>query len=128
MILANGDCAIEVSQMTMAESAANLNRKNKGALCAALICVGLILLLGGGVRPACGIGLLGIAFSWAFGANKRIVHWLFLILGLSLLVVAFLDEYEWRKNKPDLISDYASEIETDKSLLQSDISLNANLY
>ena len=47
-----------------------LNRRHRAGLCATLVCVGLILLLGGGVRPAVGIGLLGIAFSWALGSDK----------------------------------------------------------
>jgi hypothetical protein len=102
-----------------------LNRRHKTALCATLVCVGLILLLGGGVRAAVGIGLLGIAFSWAFGSNYRLVHWLFVVFGLLLLIPAIGDGLFWPRNKPEVIKNQTSIIEGDRDMIKNDMSLIA---
>jgi hypothetical protein len=47
-----------------------LNLRHKLSLCATLVCVGLLVLLGVGVRTIVGIGCLGIAFSWVFGSSR----------------------------------------------------------
>jgi hypothetical protein len=104
-------------------TATTLNRRNKTALCGTLICVGLIVLLGGGVRAAVGIALLGIAFSWAFASDYRLVHWLFVVFGVLLLVPAAGDGLLWPRNKPEVIKDQTSIIETDRDMLKSDLSL-----
>jgi hypothetical protein len=107
----------------MVRFAATLNRRHKTALCATLICVGLILLLGVGIRAAVGVGLLGIAFSWALGSNYRLVHWLFVVFGVLLLVPAVGDGFSWSRNKAEVIKDQASLIQTDRNMLKNDLSL-----
>ena len=102
--------------------AAMFNRRNKTALCSTLICVGLIVLFGGGVRAAVGIALLGIAFSWAFGSNSRLIHWLFVVFGLLLLIPAMVDGFLWPRNKPEIIKDQSSIIEGDREMLKNDMS------
>jgi len=37
-------------------------------------------------KQAAGIALLGVAFAWAIGSDSRVVHWLFVALGMALLV------------------------------------------
>ena len=104
-----------------------LNLRHKVGLCATLVCIGLIVLLGGAVRTSVGIGLLGFAFSWAFGSNYRLVHWLLLAFGLILLVPAAGDAILWPRTKPDLIKAQNSIIDGDKGLLEVDRSLSMHL-
>ncbi len=108
-----------VSFLSAAEFVAKLNRRHQAALCATLVCVGLILLLGGKVRDAVGISFLGIAFSWALGSNKRLVHWLFLLFGLLLLFPPILYIRDWPETKRELIGNYSLQIETDNFIIQS---------
>jgi len=84
--------------------------------------VGLILLLGGKVRYAVGITLLGMAFSWALGSNDRVVHWLFVICGLLLLVGPVGDGFLWPRQKPELIKGQTSLVESEKAVVQDDVS------
>jgi uncharacterized integral membrane protein len=112
--------------MSTAEFAARFNRRQHAALCATLICVGLILVLGGKVRDAVGILLLGMAFSWALGSNSRLVHWLFVVFGLLLLLSAALDGFLWRRNKPEFINGQISIIDGDRSLIEADRSAFAD--
>jgi hypothetical protein len=100
-----------------------LNRRHKSALCATLICVGFILLLGGSVRAAVGITLLGVAFSWALGANLRVVHWLFIVFGLLLLIPAVADGILWPQVKPAFIQVQTTGIENDQNMLKMDMDL-----
>jgi hypothetical protein len=114
--------------LSMAEFAAKLNRRHKVALCATLICMGLILLLGGGaptavgIRPALGIMLLGLAFSWALGSNNRLVHWLFIVFGLLLLLSLAFDGFLWRRAKAQIIKSQISVIDGDRWIIESERS------
>lgn len=108
----------------------DLNRRHKAGLCATLICVGFILLLGGnwdypdvGIRPVVGVMLLGMAFSWALGSNNRLIHWLFVVFGLLYLVSVALDVFMWPRNKPEIIKDQISIIEGDRDILKNDRSI-----
>ena len=121
--------------MSTAEFTNKLNRRHKAALCSTLICVGLIVLLGGAVRPTLGIGLLGLAFSWALGSDNRLVHWLFVICGLLLLVPAGGDAFLWPRQKPELIKSKTSIIGLDRDMVESansviaaDTPLDCNFY
>ena len=109
--------------MGTAGFAATLNRRHKTALCAALICVGLIVLLGGGVRAAAGIGLLGIAFSWAFGSNYRAVHWSFVAFGLLLLIPPVAAVFLWPRNKPEAIKFQTSIVKGDRLVVDAERSI-----
>src|SRR5437879_9075479 len=100
--------------MSMAELAAKLNRRHKAALCGTLVFIGLIVLLGGGIRAAVGIGLLGIAFSWALGSNHQVVHWLFLIFGLLLLILPTWDGISWPQRKLEILNTQTELIEIDR--------------
>jgi len=95
-----------------------LNRRNKVALCATLVCVGIILVAGGGVRIAVGIMFLGVAFSWALGSNKRIVHSLFVVFGLLLLVVPAVVWQSWPERRAELIKLDKSQIEIDRGAIE----------
>lgn len=108
--------------MEPGSKAVNLNLRHKLALCATLVCVGLIVLLGGGTRAAVGIGILGIAFSWAFGSNHRLVHWLFVIFGVPLLIPAVVDALRWPTDKPEIIKDQTSIIAADLDMVKNDMS------
>lgn len=102
-----------------------LNLRHKLALCATLVCVGLIVLLGAGTRAAIGIGILGVAFSWAFGSNYRLVHWLFVVFGFLLLVPGILDGLSWPRYKPEVLKDQAAILESDRDVMKNDMSLIA---
>lgn len=103
-----------------------LNRRNKAAMCATAICVGLILLLSDvGFRAILGITLLGMAFSWALGSNNRFVHWLFVVLGFLLLLDPAGVWYHWPRIKPELINTQASIVQADRDLMRSYFSLIA---
>ncbi len=103
-----------------------MNRRHKAALCATLICVGLIVLLGGPTHTVAGIALLGIAFSWAVGSNYRPVHWLFIVVGLILLVPAVGDAYFWPQSKSDLVKLETSAVESDRVMINVDTSSMAD--
>ncbi len=119
--------------MSVAELIGKFNRRHKAALCATLICVGLILLLSHlGIRSVLGIALLGMAFSWALGSNSRLVHWLLFAFGLLLLFNAALDGYYWPKTKAEQIDAQNSIIkgdhtsrEIDRDQMQTDRELEA---
>lgn len=89
-----------------------------------VVCVGLILLLNGAVRTAVSIGFLGVAFSWAFGSNYRLVHWLCVAFGLLLFIPAVGDGVVWFRNKPELIKDQMSIIQIDRDVLKNDESIS----
>jgi hypothetical protein len=103
----------------------SLNRRQKTALCATLACVGLIVLLGGGLRQAVGISLLGIAFSWTFGSNSRFIHWLFVAFGLLLLIPSAWDGLSWVHQKPEVIKGQMAVVQTDNELIKNQESLLA---
>ena len=109
--------------MTISELTSTLNLRHKMSLCATLACVGLIVMLGGGVRTAIGTGLLGVAFSWAFGSNHGFVHWLFVILGILLLFGAAGDAFFWSRVKPDLLKDQASLVVSGRAMQKEDLSI-----
>jgi hypothetical protein len=103
--------------MKIAELMACLNRRHKAALFATLVCVALLLVLSHtGIRLIVGIALLGMALSWALGSNSRPVHWLFVVVGLVLLVDPVWDGFTWPQRRPEII-------ESQKSLIQSDLDL-----
>ena len=103
----------------------NLNRRHKAALCGTLICVGLIVLLGGSVRLIVGIGLLGVAFSWALGANQRAVHWLFAVFGMCFLIPPIWDGFAWPYQKADAINGQNEIAQTDADIVKTQMSLLA---
>jgi len=111
--------------MDIAPISALLNRRHKTAMCATLICVGLILLLGGAVRSAVGIALLGIAFSWVFGSDYRLVHWLFVILGLLLLAFVVADAFLWSTSKSRVVETQSSIVQNDRETIRLDTSIGA---
>jgi hypothetical protein len=89
--------------------------------------VSLILALSHvGNRFAVGIFLLGIAFSWAFGSNSRIVHWLFVVSGTLLLFAAAVDAIAWPGFKAKLIGFQTSIIDSDTSAIQEENSTIEN--
>jgi len=108
--------------MTVAELAGKLNRRHRTALCATLICVGLILLLSHvGIRPVLGIAFLGIAYAWALGSDDRRVHWLLFAFGLPLLLLSpVADGYYWPKTKAELIQSQKSILEGDREIQKID--------
>jgi hypothetical protein len=62
----------------------NLNRRHKVALFFTLALAGIAALNAAKMMEVVGILLLGLALAWAFGSDSRVVHWLFLSLGLLL--------------------------------------------
>lgn len=101
----------------------SLNRRHRAGLCATLICVGLLVLLGGGTRLTAGIGLLGIAFSWALGSNSRFVHWLFVVFGLLLPIQPAWVGFSWSHQKPEFIKMQNDIIQTDRELIENQQTL-----
>ncbi len=67
-------------------TAIKLNRRHKFILFLTLIAAGASLVMGAGLARAVGIVLLGAAFAWMVGLNTRVVHWLF--LGVGVVIVA----------------------------------------
>jgi hypothetical protein len=49
----------------------------------------------GGLRASFGIGLLGVVFGYALGADSRLIRWLFVIFGFLLILWATLDGILW---------------------------------
>jgi hypothetical protein len=62
----------------------NLNRRHKVTLFFTLALAGIAALNGAKMMEVVGILLLGLALAWALGSDSRVVHWLFLSLGLLL--------------------------------------------
>lgn len=62
----------------------NLNRRHKVALFFTLALAGIAALNSAKMMEVVGILLLGSALAWAFGSDSRVVHWLFLSLGVLL--------------------------------------------
>ena len=58
--------------------------RHKAALFLTVVVTGACLLLGAGAKESAGIALLGLALTWAFGSDERVVHWLFVIVGVAL--------------------------------------------
>jgi len=63
----------------------NLNRRHKVTLFLTVVLAGIAALNGGKMMQVVGILLLGLALAWAFGSDSRVVHWLFLCLGVFLV-------------------------------------------
>lgn len=99
-----------------------MNRRHKAALCATLICVGSVVLMGGTVRIAVGLGLLGIAFSWSVGSDTRAVHWVFVATGVILLVAPVWAAVAWPNEKQELISIQNQVIQNDRLMVSSETS------
>lgn len=113
--------ARELSLVNIVEFAARLNRRHKAAVCATLVCLGLIVLKGGTVRDAVGIALLGTAFSWALGSNSRLVHWSFVVFGSLLLLWAAADGIDWHlQSRAAFIKSWRDIIAGDQETLKSD--------
>lgn len=106
------------------EYTAKLNRRNKAALFATIVSVGLIVLLGGWDRTAAGIAILGVAFSWAFGSNSRLLHRAFVACGLLLLAPPLLDGLYWPSTKLALIDTEKNLVESQREMVKTDISLD----
>src|SRR5271166_3815064 len=62
----------------------NLNRRHKVTLFLTVLLAGIAALNGAKMMQVVGVLLLGLALAWAFGSDSRVVHWLFLSLGLLL--------------------------------------------
>jgi uncharacterized membrane protein YqjE len=62
----------------------NLNRRHKVTLFLTVLLAGIAALNGAKMMQVVGILLLGLALAWAFGSDSRVVHWLFLSLGVLL--------------------------------------------
>src|ERR1035437_8926294 len=62
----------------------NLNRRHKVTLFLTVVLAGIAALNGAKMMEVVGILLLGLALTWAFGSDSRVVHWLFLSLGALL--------------------------------------------
>ncbi len=62
----------------------NINRRHKVTLFLAVLLAGIAALNGAKMMEVVGILLLGLALAWAFGSDSRVVHWLFLSLGVLL--------------------------------------------
>lgn len=76
----------------------SLNRRHKAVLFLTLLAAGFSLLQQPYIRVTFGIAMLGLALAWAIGSNSRVVHVLFLLLGLPIAVGPVLsDWYEHRK-------------------------------
>lgn len=71
----------------------HLNRRHKTALFLTLLAAGTSLLMGADMKQAGGIVLLGVAFAWALGSSNRIVHAMFITIGLFLVVAPFV--FDW---------------------------------
>ena len=63
----------------------NLNRRRKVTLFLTVLLAGIAALNGARMMQVVGISLLGLALAWAFGSDSRVVHWLFLSLGVLLV-------------------------------------------
>jgi len=98
------------------------NIRHKLALWAVLVCLGFTVLLGGSARTAFGVVLLGFAFSWAFGSNHRLVHWLFVVAGVILFLPALGDAILWPRTKSELIKLQNSLIDSDRMLVDADLN------
>jgi hypothetical protein len=62
----------------------NLNRRHKVTLFLTVLLAGIAALNGAKMMQVVGILLLGLALAWAFGSDSRVVHWLFLSVGVFL--------------------------------------------
>ncbi len=62
----------------------NLNRRHKVTLFLTVVFAGIAALNSAKMMQVIGILLLGLALAWAFGSDSRVVHWLFLSLGVLL--------------------------------------------
>jgi|ERR1019366_4650882 hypothetical protein len=62
----------------------NLNRRHKVTLFLTVLLAGIAALNGAKMMQVVGTLLLGLALAWAFGSDSRVVHWLFLSLGVLL--------------------------------------------
>jgi hypothetical protein len=62
----------------------NLNRRHKVTLFLTVLLAGIAALNRAKMVEVVGIFLLGFALAWAFGSDSRVVHWLFLSMGVLL--------------------------------------------
>jgi hypothetical protein len=61
-----------------------LNRRHQVTLFITLVLAGIAALSDAKMMEVAGILLFGFAFAWAFGSDSRVVHWLFLSVGVLL--------------------------------------------
>jgi hypothetical protein len=78
---------------------AGLNRRHTAALFLTMVVTGACLLLGAGIAESTGTALLGVAVTWAFGSDARVVHWLFVIAGIVLSCTTLA--LQWRVYHPE---------------------------
>jgi hypothetical protein len=64
-----------------------LNRRLSAVLFITLLGVGAALIADEGIKTAVGLALVGVALAWAIGCNSRVVHWMFVLIGLVGLAV-----------------------------------------
>src|ERR1019366_5853447 len=62
----------------------NLNIRHKVTLFHTVLLAGIAALNGAKMMQVVGTLLLSLALAWAFGSDSRVVHWLFLSLGVLL--------------------------------------------
>jgi hypothetical protein len=81
--------------------ALRLNRRHKAALFVTLVLAGASLVSGDAMKIGLGIILLGVAFTWAFGSDSRVVHRLFLACGLLIVIGSLMYDW-WHDNFEDV--------------------------
>lgn len=72
----------------------HLNRRHKVALFFTLAATGVSLIAGVGLRVSFGVVLIGVALAWAFGTDNRVLHALYLAIGLSVAAVPLILEWD----------------------------------
>jgi hypothetical protein len=93
----------------MKMTAIRLNRRHKFILFLTLIATGASLVMGAGLARAAGIAMLGTALAWILGLNSRVVHWLFLGVGIVVMTgTAATDAYLHHQS----VKEYESEVAT----------------
>jgi len=81
------------------EFPAKLNQRHKAALFLTLLATGVSLVLGVAAKQTAGIVLLGFAFAWALGSNNRLVHALFIAIGLILAIGPVFKDWYGQRNE-----------------------------
>lgn len=77
------------------EILSTLNRRHKAVLFLTLLSMGLALsLFRATLAQTLGVGLIGIALAWAIGSDSRVMHSLWVLLGVGFLLLAGANGWE----------------------------------